>query len=196
MRQVADVLTDVWTTTITPVRPRIDYTNQIRSRMREVLRRHSRLEKVAKEQLEGFGGLFDLLSHLESREAWIAPPFSIWMHGDLNANNIVVDQPSGSVVFIDVHRSQYGDYLQDIATLCASSAAVPEGPHRQGHLARNEVLTDAAEEFGRTSGDKLSRSGCGSPAPAHSTSAPRDRPERRSSSSSRASATSRRLRRR
>ncbi len=53
MRQVADVLTDVWTTTITPVSPRIDYTNQIRSRMREVLRRHPRLEKVAKEQLDG-----------------------------------------------------------------------------------------------------------------------------------------------
>ncbi len=155
MRQVADVLNDVWTTTITPGAPRVDYTQQIRSRLREILRRHPRLEKVAKEQLEGFGGLFDLLTHLETRESWLAPPFSIWIHGDLNANNIVVDQPSESVVFIDVHRSQYGDYLQDVAVLCTSALRrFPKGRVVKGIARANEVLLDVAEEFAHKNGDK------------------------------------------
>jgi aminoglycoside phosphotransferase (APT) family kinase protein len=155
MREVADVLSEVWKTTITPTPARIEYTQQIRSRMREILRRHPRLERVAREQLEGYGGLYDLLTHLELRESWLAPPFSIWIHGDLNANNIVVDQPSGGVVFIDVHRSQYGDYLQDVAVLCASALRrFPKGAIAKGISRANEVLLDVAEEFARKNGDK------------------------------------------
>jgi phosphate uptake regulator/aminoglycoside phosphotransferase (APT) family kinase protein len=155
MRKVADVLTEVWTTTITPVPPKIEYIQQLRARLREILRRHPRLEKVAKEQLEGYGGLFDLLTHLEPRQAWLAPPFSIWVHGDLNANNVVVDQATNGVVFIDVHRSQYGDYLQDVAVLCTSALRrFPRGKAAKGIARANEVLLEVAEEFGRKNGDR------------------------------------------
>jgi aminoglycoside phosphotransferase (APT) family kinase protein len=155
MRKVADVLTEVWTTTITPVPPKIEYIQQLRARLREILRRHPRLEKVAREQLEGHGGLFDLLTHLEPRQAWLAPPFSIWVHGDLNANNVVVDQATNGVVFIDVHRSQYGDYLQDVAVLCTSAVRrFPRGKAAKGIARANEVLLEVSEDFGRKNGDR------------------------------------------
>ncbi len=66
-----------------------------------------------------------------------------------------MDQPSDSVVFIDVHRSQYGDYLQDVATLCASTLRrFPKGRVAKGISRANEVLFDVAEEFGKRNGDK------------------------------------------
>jgi phosphate uptake regulator/aminoglycoside phosphotransferase (APT) family kinase protein len=153
MRQVADVMADIWRNTITPVPARIDYVQQMRPRLRDALRRHPRLEKVAREELEDYAGLFDLLTQMEQRESWFSPPFSIWIHGDLNANNIVVE--GNNVVFIDVHRSQYGDYVQDVATLSTSALRrFPRGRIAKGVLRANEVLFDVAERFAQENGDK------------------------------------------
>jgi hypothetical protein len=156
MRQVAEVMSDIWKNTITPIPPRVDYVQQMRSRLREALRRHPRLEKVAREELEGYGGLFDLLTQMEARESWLAPPFSIWIHGDLNANNIVVE--GNNVVFIDVHRSQYGDYVQDVATLSTSALRrFPRGKVAKSVARTNEVLFDVAAQFAQQNGDKSYR---------------------------------------
>jgi phosphate uptake regulator len=155
MRQICDVLIDIWTTTIVPRKPAIDYTAQIRSRLRELLRRHPALERRAKEEMSEFGGLYDMLTQLAKREPWLAPPFSIWTHGDLNANNIVVDRGAGNVVFIDVHRSRYGDYLQDVAVLATSPVrAFPKGRALKGVKRANDVLLRAAEEFAKTNRDE------------------------------------------
>jgi phosphate uptake regulator/aminoglycoside phosphotransferase (APT) family kinase protein len=156
MRQVAEVMADIWKNTITPVPPRIDYVQQMRSRLRDALRRHPRLEKVAREELAGYGALFDLLTKMESRQSWLAPPFSIWIHGDLNANNIVVE--GNNVVFIDVHRSQYGDYVQDVATLSTSAVRrFPRGKVAKSVARTNEVLFDVAAEFAHANDDKRYR---------------------------------------
>jgi phosphate transport system regulatory protein PhoU len=155
MRPVCDVLVDIWTTTITPRPPAIDYTGQIRSKLRELLRRHPDLERKAKDELAEFGGLYDMLTQMAKREAWLAPPFSIWTHGDLNANNIVVDQDTDSVVFIDVHRSRYGDYLQDVAVLATSPVrAFPKGAAARGVKRANDVLLQAAETFAKANNDQ------------------------------------------
>jgi hypothetical protein len=155
MRPVADVLLDIWRTTITPRPPAVDYTQQLRSKLREVLRRHPQLERRAKEELSEFGGLYDMLSQIAKRESWLAPPFSIWTHGDLNANNIVVDQATGGVVFIDVHRSRYGDYLQDVAVLATSPIrAFPKGATLKGVKRANDLLLQSAEQFARANRDE------------------------------------------
>ncbi len=154
MRQVTDVLCDIWTTTITPHAAPIDYTSQIRARLREMFRRHPHLERVAKEELDDFGGLYDMLTLLAAREGWLQPPFAIWTHGDLNANNIVADGSSSGVVFIDVHRSKYGDYLQDVAVLATSAQRrFPKGKVAKGVRRANEVLFKAAEDFAETNHD-------------------------------------------
>jgi phosphate uptake regulator len=155
MRQVTDVLSDIWTTTITPRHPPIDYVGQIRARLRDAFRRHPHLERIAKEELQDLGGLYDLLTLLAAREAWLSPPFSIWIHGDLTAGNIVIDASTKSVVFIDVHRSRYGDYLQDVAVLATSAVRkFPRGKVAKGIRRGNELLFDVAEEFARANGDR------------------------------------------
>lgn len=154
MRQVTDVLVDIWKTTITPRPPVVDYISQVRTRLREVLRRHPHLEKVARTELRDLGGLYDTLSQLAAREAWLAPPFSIWIHGDLNADNIVVDRATGSVVFIDVHRSRYGDYLQDVAVLATSPIrAFPNRRTAKSIRKTTDVLLSTAEAFAQANRD-------------------------------------------
>jgi phosphate uptake regulator/aminoglycoside phosphotransferase (APT) family kinase protein len=121
MHALLEALLDIWGSTLIARPPRIDYSQQIRSRMREILRRHPDLEDVAKEELSKYGGMFGTLDVLQRKEASLAPPFSVWIHGDLNANNAVYDAASRQVVFIDVHRSRYGDYAGDVGVLLTST---------------------------------------------------------------------------
>jgi phosphate uptake regulator/aminoglycoside phosphotransferase (APT) family kinase protein len=121
MRAVRESLVDIWSSTLVTRPPRLDYAQQIRTRLREILRRHPELEDVAKDELSKHGGIYGTLDVLQRREAVLAPPFSVWAHGDLNANNVVFDPPTGQVVFIDVHRSRYGDYAGDIGVLLTST---------------------------------------------------------------------------
>lgn len=121
MRSSVEALIDIWSGTLIARKPRIDYSQQIRTRLREVLRRHEELEEIAREELEKFGGIFGALDVLQKLEEGLAPPFSVWVHGDLNANNVVFDAATRQVVFIDVHRSRYGDYAGDIGVLLTST---------------------------------------------------------------------------
>jgi phosphate uptake regulator/aminoglycoside phosphotransferase (APT) family kinase protein len=121
MRAVWESLIDIWASTLVTRPPRLDYSQQIRTRMREILRRHPDLEELAKDELSKHGGIYGTLDVLQRREAALAPPFSVWAHGDLNANNVVYDPPTQQVVFIDVHRSRYGDYAADMGVLLTST---------------------------------------------------------------------------
>lgn len=148
MRALADALIDIWSSTLVTRTPRIDYAQQIRSRMRELLRRHPGVEELAREELGKYGGIFDTLDALQKRENILAPPFSVWVHGDLNANNAVYDTASNQVVFIDVHRSRYGDYAGDVGVLLTSTFR--QFPRKK--VARtlnlvNEMLIEVVSEF-------------------------------------------------
>jgi aminoglycoside phosphotransferase (APT) family kinase protein len=89
--------------------------------MREIIRRHPDLEDLAKQELSKYGGMFGTLDVLQRKEEGLAPPFSVWVHGDLNINNVVYDLATRQVVFIDVHRSRYGDFAGDVGVLLTSS---------------------------------------------------------------------------
>lgn len=116
-----EALLDVWGSTLIARKPRIDYSQQIRARMREIIRRHPDLEDLAKQELSKYGGMFGTLDVLQRKEEGLAPPFSVWVHGDLNINNVVYDLATRQVVFIDVHRSRYGDFAGDVGVLLTSS---------------------------------------------------------------------------
>lgn len=121
MRALSDAMLDIWSSTLIARPPRLDYAQQIRSRLREVIRRHPDLEDLAKAEMAKHGGIFGTLDVLQRREEQLAPPFSVWAHGDLNANNVVFDAETGQVVFIDVHRSRYGDFAGDVGVLLTST---------------------------------------------------------------------------
>ncbi len=58
-------------------------------------------------------------------EKEVAAPCTVFIHGDCNANNIVFNQANRRIHFIDVYRSQPGDYLQDMAVLLVSFFRLP-----------------------------------------------------------------------
>ncbi len=147
-KAVTEALFDIWSSTLVTRVPGLDYSQQIRARLREVLRRHPDLENLAKESLEKYGGIFGALDILQRREGMFAPPFSVWVHGDLNANNAVYDAATRQVVFIDVHRSRYGDYAGDIAVLLASTfRQFPKKKAARTLAIVNDVLVETVTEF-------------------------------------------------
>ena len=154
VKGIAEALIDVWASTLVARPPRLDYAQQTRSRLREVLRRHPDLEEIAREELEKFGGIFGALDLVQHREAALAPPFSVWTHGDLNANNVVYDAATRQVVFIDVHRSRYGDYAGDVGILLTSTfRQFPKKRVARSIGLAYDVLLQSVAEFARQNND-------------------------------------------
>jgi phosphate uptake regulator/aminoglycoside phosphotransferase (APT) family kinase protein len=147
-RALGEALIDIWSSTLVTRPPRLDYSQQIRTRLREVIRRHPDLEELAKAELGKFGGIFGALDVLQKVENTLAPPFSVWVHGDLNANNVVYDAATRQVVFIDVHRSRYGDYAGDVGVLLTSTfRQFPRKKIARTLALVNEALVDQTAKF-------------------------------------------------
>jgi len=62
-----------------------------------------------------------LLDEAEKIENEMASPFSALTHGDFNIDNIIYDDQTGKIRFIDLHRSSIGDYVQDISVFMVSN---------------------------------------------------------------------------
>lgn len=154
-RALTDALIDIWASTLVVRPPRLDYAQQTRTRLREVIRRHPALEEMAREELDKYGGIFGALDVLQKLENGLAPPFSVWVHGDLNANNAVYDGASRQVVFIDVHRSRYGDFASDIGVLLTSTfRQFPRKKVARALQLVNEQIIEAAAKFAAQNGDE------------------------------------------
>ena len=55
----------------------------------------------------------------------LTSPFSVFVHGDLNVNNIIYDPEGDNLHFIDLHRSIQTDYVQDVSVFLASVFRLP-----------------------------------------------------------------------
>lgn len=126
LRQLEVTLTRVWTRTRveTPCNGR--YLKQLEERLGDVFRLHPRLDGKAVE----IGGvavprLRTLLPELRPLDAELAAPFSVFIHGDFNIDNILYNAGSDRVHFIDTHRSRPMDYVQDVSVYCLSNFRLP-----------------------------------------------------------------------
>lgn len=66
-----------------------------------------------------------LLEEVENIEKDLISPFSVLTHGDFNIDNILYDNQTGKIRFIDLHRSSLGDYVQDISVFMVSNYRLP-----------------------------------------------------------------------
>jgi aminoglycoside phosphotransferase (APT) family kinase protein len=77
------------------------------------------------------------------------------VHGDLNLNNVVFDSATRQVVFIDVHRSRYGDFAGDIGVLLTSAfRQFPKKKIARTIALTQDVLIDKVAEFAAANGDE------------------------------------------
>lgn len=118
---IQDKLAEVWARTRTPVPVAPRFLEQLSARLDDVLAAHPELRRgdarIGHKSLPSFRALIErLLPYDELLEA----PFSVFIHGDFNADNVIYDATDGSVRFIDLHRSAMTDYVQDISVFLVS----------------------------------------------------------------------------
>ncbi|MDL2260424.1 phosphotransferase [Deltaproteobacteria bacterium OttesenSCG-928-K17] len=69
----------------------------------------------------------DILDEAKIYERDLAAPFSVRVHGDFNLSNIMRDEKTGALRFIDLYRSCLSDYSQDLSVLILSLLRLPLG---------------------------------------------------------------------
>lgn len=94
-----------------------DFVNQLTRRRSDVQSVHSSLFDIAH--------LDDMLSRAKKIEKQLKVPFTTLIHGDFNADNILFQMQQQKVYYVDVHRSQFGDYVQDVSVFLVSNIRIP-----------------------------------------------------------------------
>lgn len=114
----------VWETTWSPEPVETGFVSQLRKRLPDVFTIHSSFRRGGV-QIGGIrtGSMEAALDRLEVIEASRHPEFSVLIHGDFNTDNIILPTHDGvdHVRLIDLHRSQMGDYLQDVSVFLVSN---------------------------------------------------------------------------
>jgi len=121
-RHLVKTLTAVWTETKHKKKITANHMGQLRQRLKSVLDIHPAFEnrpiKIAGAKIKSIQQLIDEAEKIEKK---ITPPFSVYIHGDFNLDNIIYDDEGKKIRFIDLHRSCYQDYTQDVAVFMVSN---------------------------------------------------------------------------
>lgn len=113
---------DIWRKTLTYEPVRMGAMDQLSKRMTDVYRLHpqhaQRRQMINGHALEGFD---DLIAAAAKRESNLPAPFAVYIHGDFNLDNVIYDPVTRKIRFIDLHRSRYMDYVQDVSVFMVSN---------------------------------------------------------------------------
>lgn len=99
---------------------------QLKKRLDDVFRMHPSF-RTPDISLAGHAiASFDtLVEEAERLETCLEAPFTVFLHGDFNSNNIVYDHGEERIHYIDLHRSKDGDYVQDVSVFLISNFRLP-----------------------------------------------------------------------
>jgi len=67
----------------------------------------------------------ELLERAGPIDRALSAPFSVFIHGDFNLDNIIYNPEGNALHFVDVHRSCEMDYVQDVSVFLVSSFRLP-----------------------------------------------------------------------
>ncbi|MDX1698014.1 MAG: aminoglycoside phosphotransferase family protein, partial [Thiohalobacterales bacterium] len=122
LERLNETMARVWQETRSGKPVAAGFMRQLSRRLEEVYRIHPEFRqgecRICGETVPSFGAL---LKRAHAREAEISPPFSVYIHGDFNVDNIIYDPVDRKISFIDLHRSRYLDYVQDISVFMVSN---------------------------------------------------------------------------
>jgi hypothetical protein len=129
---------------------------QLADRLDEVYAIHPEFELGANR----IGGLKlpsfqQLLMQAQDQEARIKAPFSVYIHGDFNVDNIIYDPLDKHINFIDLHRSRHMDYVQDVSVFMVSiyRLQILDNPRRQRILGLSRAFYRFARKYAQKAGD-------------------------------------------
>lgn len=122
MHELQKTLKSVWKETRTKKPVSANYMGQLQSRLDDVYALHPEFKQDESQICGTKVPSFDtLLKRARSYEAGLKAPFSVYIHGDFNVDNIIYDPLERKINFIDLHRSNYMDYVQDISVFMVSN---------------------------------------------------------------------------
>ena len=144
-----ETLIDIWQTTQQPESVAPNFMKQLRKRLNTVYRVHPDFNVKSKGLRIGETkqlSLEDLIKHAEQIEKTLKVPKAVYIHGDFNVDNILFDPESNNLNFIDLHRSEYMDYTQDLSVLIVSFYRLKEyDPHIRQRI---RLTMEAIYDFG------------------------------------------------
>ncbi len=121
-RQLQKTLKSIWRETRTSKPVSADYMGQLKKRLEDVYTVHPEFRqgdsRICGVKITSFD---KLLRQARSYETQLSAPFSVYIHGDFNVDNIIYDPLEKKINFIDLHRSSYMDYVQDISVFMVSN---------------------------------------------------------------------------
>ncbi|QQD17742.1 phosphotransferase [Spongiibacter nanhainus] len=122
LQQLGETLQSVWRETRTDEPVKSGFMRQLNKRLNEVYKVHPEFD-LSDCQMCGFDvASFDsLLAAVADYEQSVKAPFSVYIHGDFNVDNIIYDPMEKRINFIDLHRSRYMDYVQDVSVFMVSN---------------------------------------------------------------------------
>lgn len=113
---------NVWRKTRIDAPARMKAMAQLRKRLGDIHRVHPGLvrgpETLGSLTCDSFEKLIDAA---EAREASLSAPFSVYIHGDFNLDNVIYEPGTQKIRYIDLHRSRYMDYAQDVSVFMVSN---------------------------------------------------------------------------
>jgi phosphate uptake regulator len=114
-------LLEVWERTSNPTSVAPRFLEQLSTRFDDVLAVHPEFRhgdaRIGQKQVASF---MSLVERLLPYDRSLLAPFSVFIHGDFNVDNVIYDPAVDSVRFIDLHRSRMMDYVQDISVFLVS----------------------------------------------------------------------------
>ncbi len=119
-------LSDIWSKTKKDEPIQTDYMAQLTSRLSSVKRVHPEFLRsgfsINTLSVEATETLIKACSRIEKE---LTAPFSIFIHGDFNTNNIVYNHEEQKINYIDLYRSRQADYIQDASVFLISNFRMP-----------------------------------------------------------------------
>lgn len=117
-----DTLDAIWNKTRRNQPAEARFMQQLKKRLADVYRIHSGfLQQSCEVAGVTIASFEQLINDAERFENTLAAPFSVYIHGDFNIDNILFDLCSNKVNFIDLHRSRHTDMVQDISVFMVSN---------------------------------------------------------------------------
>lgn len=156
LSRLESTLEEIWVKTMKPNRAHAHFTVQCRQRLGEVFQFHPELRRAHRDLCGRLIPSFDeLLGEAERIEEALEAPFSVFIHGDFNTNNILFNPDSGRIHYIDLNRSRDMDYLQDVSVFLVSNMRLSvDGEETRARIHRvNERMFRFACDFAQRHGD-------------------------------------------
>jgi phosphate uptake regulator/aminoglycoside phosphotransferase len=122
LQELQATLYSVWNETLADKPVCAGFMQQLDKRLSDVYAVHPEfqgsLQKICGHEVETFDSL---AARATEKEADLQAPFSVYIHGDFNIDNILYDADSGQLRYVDLHRSRYMDYVQDVSVFMVSN---------------------------------------------------------------------------